>query len=128
MSEPLKCKGCGAPLVVKGQHLNIVRCDYCGTDNVLTGEARTVVADDSLQFAVKLYKAIANNFDLDGIRDLVESLKDKLSAPHRLDYENLPGSRNLDKARELVQWCQRRRLLQPLVDTVLSVQPSIDLS
>ena len=128
MSEPLKCKGCGAPLVVKDQHLKIMRCDYCGTDNVLTGEARTVVADDSPQFAVKLYKAIANNFDLDGIQDLVERLKVKLSAPHQLNYENLPGSRKLDKARELVQWCQRRRLLQPLVDTVLSVQPSIDLS
>ena len=95
---------------------------------MLAGETRTVVAEYSHQFVVKLYKAIANNFDLDGIQHLVTLLNGRLSASYGLGYENLPGSTDVAKARELVQWCQRRKCLQSLVDTVLSVRPSIDLS
>jgi len=128
MSEPLRCTGCGALLVVAGQRPDVIRCEYCGADNVLAAEARTIVAQDSRPFLVKLYRAIARDFDLDGIQDLVKRLNGRLPASYDLDYENLPGTGDVGKARELVQWCRRRKCLQTLVDTVLSVRPSIDLS
>jgi DNA-directed RNA polymerase subunit RPC12/RpoP len=128
MAGPVKCSNCGAPLDVKGRESDIVRCDYCGTDTMLETKARTVVAEDSRQFAVKLMKAIVDNLDLDEIRDLVVRLNAALPEPYSLEYENLSGSSDIAKARELVLWCQRRRLLQLLVDTLLSVRPSLDLS
>ena len=128
MAGPVKCSNCGAPLNVKGHEANVVRCDYCGTDTMLEGRSRTVVAEDSRQFAGKLMRAIVDNLNLDEIQDLVIRLDGALPEPYRLEYENLSGSSDIAKARELVLWCQRRRLLQLLVDTVLSVRPSIDLS
>ena len=128
MAGPVKCSNCGAPLNVKGHESNVVRCDYCGTDTVLEREARTVVAENSRQFTVKLMRALVDNFDLDEIRDLVVRLNAVLPEPYSLEYENVSGSSDIAKSRELVLWCSRRNLLQLLVDTVLSMRPSIDLS
>jgi DNA-directed RNA polymerase subunit RPC12/RpoP len=128
MAGPVKCSNCGAPLDVKGRESDVVRCDYCGTDTMLEGRSRTVVAEDSRQFTLKLMRAIVDNLDLDEIRDLVVRLNAVLPEPYSLEYENLSGSSDIAKARELVLWCSRRNLLQLLVDTVLSMRPSIDLS
>jgi len=128
MAEPVKCSNCGAPLDVKGRESDVVRCDYCGTDTMLETKARAVVAENSRQFTVKLMKAIVDNFDLDEIRDLVVRFNSALPEPYSLEYENLSGSSDIAKARELVLWCSRRNLLQLLVDTVLSMRPSTDLS
>ena len=128
MAGPVKCSNCGAPLNVKGHESNVVRCDYCGTDTMLEGRSRTVVAEDSRQFTLKLMRAIVDNLNLDEIRDLVVRLNAALPKPYSLEYENLSGNSDIAKARELVLWCQRRRLLQLLVDTLLSVRPSLDLS
>ena len=128
MSEALRCESCGAPLEVKGQASHIVRCNYCRTDNVLKRATRTVVAQDSREFTVKLRKAIVENFDLDEMRELVFRLNAELPAPYSLEYDNLSGSSDTAKALELVLWCRRRGLLQLLADTVLSVRPSMDLS
>jgi hypothetical protein len=128
MAGPVKCSNCGAPLNVKGHESNVVRCDYCGTDTVLEREARAVVAENSRQFTVKLMRALVDNFDLDEIRDLVVRLNAVLPEPYSLEYENMSGSSDIAKSRELVLWCSRRNLLQLLVDTVLSMRPSIDLS
>ena len=128
MTEPVRCKSCGAPLDVQEQSSAVVRCAYCGNDHVLRRETRTVVAQDSPQFFSKIYRAIVDNFDLDEIQDLVIRLNDELPEPFTLEYENLSGSSDIAKARELVLWCRRRKLVQLLVDTVLSVRPSIDLS
>jgi len=127
MAGPVKCGNCGAPLDVKGCKSDVVRCDYCGTDTMLETKTRTVVAEDSRQFAVKLMKAIVDNFDLDEIRDLVVRFNSALPEPYSLEYENLSGSSDIAKARELVLWCQRRRLLQLLVDTLLFIRPSLGL-
>jgi len=128
MAGPVKCSNCGAPLDVKGRESDVVRCDYCGTDTMLETKARTVVAEDSRQFTLKLMRAIVDNFDLDEIRDLVVRLNAVLPEPYSLEYENMSGSSDIAKSRELVLWCSRRNLLQLLVDTVLSMRPSIDLS
>jgi len=128
MAGPVKCSNCGAPLDVRGCESDVVRCDYCGTDTMLETKARTVMAEDSRQFTMKLMRAIVDNFDLDEIRDLVIRFDVALPEPYRLEYENLSGDNDIAKARELVLWCQRRRLLQLLVDTVLSIRPSIELS
>ena len=95
---------------------------------MLETKARTVVAEDSRQFTVKLMRALVDNFDLDEIRDLVVRLNAVLPEPYSLEYENMSGSSDIAKSRELVLWCSRRNLLQLLVDTVLSMRPSIDLS
>ena len=128
MAGPVKCSNCGAPLNVKGRESDVVRCNYCGTDTMLETKGRTVVAEDSRQFTLKLMRAIVDNFDLDEIRGLVVRLNAVLPEPYSLEYENLSGSSDIAKARELVLWCSRRNLLQLLVDTVLSMRPSIDLS
>jgi hypothetical protein len=62
------------------------------------------------------------------MQDLVVQLNAELPAPYRLQYDDVPGNSQKSKARELVLWCQRRKVLQELVDVVLSVRPSAELS
>ncbi len=128
MSTDLQCQNCGASLDVKGQKSSIIRCTYCGTDNVLQEKARTAVAQYTRQFAARLSKVIDESFTLDETQELVFRLAGELPGSYRLDYDDLPGHSQTAKARELVLWCQRRQLLQELVDAVLAARPTTDLS
>lgn len=50
-----------------------------------------------------------------------------LLADLALNYEDLPGSSKLDRAREAVAWFQRRRELGRLVASIEAARPDIDL-
>lgn len=124
-NEQLKCKSCFAPLDTTAKGGNIVKCEYCGTDNVLSNEVRQVMAQDTHQFRVALYKAIAHEFSHDDLRDLITRLSGEIPAVYFLDYESISGSTPSMKSLGLVEWCGRRGLLQPLVDVVIAVRPAI---
>ena len=127
MVTELGCQNCGATLDVKGQRSGVIRCSYCGSDNVLDPEVRSVIAEDSFKFASRVARAMDDSFSLDELKDLVVRLNEALPAGYTLDYEDIPGPTQKNKVRELVQWCRRRKVLQPLVDTILLMRPTMDL-
>jgi transcription elongation factor Elf1 len=127
MSKELRCQSCGASLNVKEQRSNIIQCDYCGTECVVEIRGSFGKVDYGRQFVSKLYRAIDSHFTENEMRDLVVELNGKLMAPYFVDYDDLAGGGQRAKARELVQWCQRRKLLQELVDAVHSIRPSIKI-
>lgn len=122
----LQCKACYAPLEAKKQHSNIVKCEFCGTENVLSREIRTVVVEHSQKFMVRLYGAIYHDFgSMDEMRHLITLLNGEIE-PY-LNFENIAGDTAQRKALELVQWCYRRYLLQDLVNVCLSLRPNMDI-
>ena len=124
----LMCKSCYAPLNATKQHSNIIVCEYCQTENVLSSEIRIVTAEYSYRFRVRLYEAIAFSFGtLDDLKDLIIRLDGQLEYPHRVDFDSLSGSNTKMKSLELVGWCYRRSLLQELVDVALSLRPGMDI-
>lgn len=128
--QELKCQSCFAPLEVRRQMGNIVLCEYCGTENVLYSSVRRVVADYSHDFAVALVYAISDSFSsLDDIADLIVMASGlmHLNSYNRLTYDTIAGNSARSKARELVMWCQRRVVLQELVDACLTLRPNIDI-
>jgi hypothetical protein len=123
----LQCKSCFAPLNTKKQHSNIITCEYCQTENVLSQEVRQVRAEYSHRFRVRLYEAISFSFGtMDDLRDLIIRLDGQIEH-HRVDFESLSGSNTKMKSLELVGWCYRRTLLQELIDVALSLRPGMDL-
>ncbi len=128
MIRNLRCPNCGAALDPKIQKTNVIQCDYCQTNHLIEPRVHSPVGKNSHQFASKLYKVIDENFGLDELEDLVMRLNQVLPGQTSLDYDDIPGTSQKSKARELVLWCRRRAVLQSLADTVLSVRPSIDLS
>lgn len=123
----VKCQSCFAALDMRSGG-GIVRCEFCGTDNVLNRETRIVKAQDSHQFTLALYNAIAREFDNEGIRDLCVRVSDRLEYKHvyRIDFDDLRGESRKMKALSLVEWCRMRGELQPLVDVVIAIRPQID--
>jgi hypothetical protein len=105
----------------------IISCPYCGARNVLSENARKIVADDSHVFMVKLYQAIASSFC--SVAELTELIL-LTSAEIRdssLSYENIGGSTVSGKSLELVMWIKRRGFLQELVDVALSLRPRMEI-
>jgi predicted RNA-binding Zn-ribbon protein involved in translation (DUF1610 family) len=125
VSESLRCRSCGAWLEI-GEKGGIVRCAYCGANNE-AGAQRKVTVEYSHEFTRKLYRAIDENFTLEEMKELVLELQGKLPEPYRLDYDDISGSNQRSKARELVQWCERRRLLEELAEAVVHLRPAVDL-
>lgn len=130
VSEGILCTSCFAPLPVKDQRGSIVRCEYCGTEHALSKEVKTVLAEDTQEFVVRLGYAIADAFSsLDEMRDLITALSgEKNVIPHRLYYDAIRGETVRIKAIELTMWAKRRTLLQDLVNVVIAMRPSIDLT
>lgn len=128
MSREFRCQSCGASLNVREQGAEgIVRCDYCGTDCVVEVRGGSRKAEYNREFVSRLHRAIDNHFTEEETRDLVFELSGALPAASRIEYDDLAGRGQGAKARELVLWCQRRSLLQELVDVVYSVRPSIEM-
>ena len=127
MNKSLECQHCGAPLNVKGAQARTVECAYCGTTAVLEPELHKVIARNTRAFAVKLYRALSTSFTGEELQDLIVRLNEVLPPPYALDVDNLAGNNNVAKARELVTWCQRRGVLQQLVETALVIRPSLDI-
>lgn len=127
-TEQIKCKSCHAILDVMGQAGGIVACDYCGTQNLLNKEVRRLVADDSHQFMIALYQAMADEFSMDELDILIARASGQIPAVYRLDPEDIAGRTPKTRSLELVQWFKRRSLLQSLVDVVVAVRPAIDIN
>lgn len=125
-TEAIKCQNCFAELdIISGG--GIVQCEYCGHQNVLSQEIRTVQADYSHAFVLRLYKAMADLFCEDAeVRDLIIEFSGAIPT-YRLTYGNIPGSSSQSKIRELIQWAQRWVVLQELVDVVISLRPRIQI-
>lgn len=129
-SEAMLCASCFAPLSVKDQHSNIIRCEYCGAEHVLDRNVRVVMAEDSHAFAVRLAYAISDSFS--SWNDMQELISLYSAEPgvvyHRLSFDNISGNTVRNKALELAMWAKRRGLLQELVDVAISLRPYIDLT
>lgn len=128
MTTQIKCQSCHAVLEVMGQAGGVVRCEYCGTQNLLSKEVRRVVAEDNHQFFVALYRAIAAEFNLDELDTLIVRVSGEVPSIYRLSPDDIPGRTRDNRAMELAYWCRRRGQLQPLVDTVLAIRPTIDIN
>ena len=127
MTDPLTCQNCGAPLSVVDQGSAVVRCTYCGTDHAVAIPSSVPKADYSRQFTASLFRAISRRFTEAELKDLVLQLNAVLSEPYHLTYDDLTGEEKRSKARELVMWCERRRLLQELLDLIYAVRPSFQI-
>lgn len=127
MTEELRCQGCGAWLEVGQEGVQIIECAYCGGAVKLKTSEQAVKAEYSRQFTSRLYRAIDESFTTEEMKDLVVSLNGSLSGPYKLSYDDIPGSSQRSKALALVQWCERRMILQDLVDVVVSFRPTINL-
>ena len=127
MSEELRCQSCGAWLEVGKDVAQIVQCAYCGGNIRIKASEQAVQAEYSRQFTTRLYRAIDESFTAEEMKELVVLLNGKLSGPYRLDYDDIPGNNQRSKALALVQWCERRMILQDLVDVVVSFRPTISL-
>ena len=126
MNKSLRCQNCGAALHVSQQKSGMIRCDYCGTDTVVEVRTNPIQVEYSRQFTSRLRKLIDEHFTEDEMRDLVAELDAVLTAPYRIQYDDLPGRSQSSKALELVKWCERRQLLQALVDVVHAMRSSIE--
>jgi DNA-directed RNA polymerase subunit RPC12/RpoP len=122
-----KCTGCGAALELGVRRAAIVRCPYCGTNHVLPQPTRQSVVKHTHQVTVQLVRAIAEDFTLAELRDLIVDLNGRLPAPYQVSYDDIGGTTISGKARELVLWCQRRNVLDALIEAVRTVRPTIDL-
>jgi hypothetical protein len=127
MTEELRCQSCGAWLEVAKDGAEIVQCAYCGGTVRIKASAQAVQAEYSRQFTSRLYRAIDESFNTEEMKELVVLLNGKLSGPYRLDYDDIPGNNQRSKALALVQWCERRMILQDLVDVLVSFRPTISL-
>jgi uncharacterized Zn finger protein (UPF0148 family) len=127
MTEELRCQSCGAWLEVGKKGTEIVQCAYCGGTVKIKASEQAVQAEYSRQFTTRLYRAIDESFTTEEMKELVVLLNGKLSGPYRLDYDDIPGNNQRSKALALVQWCERRMILQDLVDVVVSFRPTISL-
>ena len=126
MNKSLRCQNCGAALHVSQQQSGLIRCDYCGTDTGVEVTANPAQVGYSRQFISRLRKLIDEHFTEEEMRELVARLDAALTAPYRIQYDDLPGRSQSSKALELVKWCERRQLLQTLVDVVHAMRPSIE--
>src|SRR5262245_11157070 len=92
-TKQIKCQSCHAVLSVMGQAGGVVACDYCGTQNLLSKEVRTVVAQDSHAFMVALYTAMDGEFNNEELRDLTIRVNERLTYRHayRITYDDLRG-------------------------------------
>jgi hypothetical protein len=70
---------------------------------------------------------MADGFTLAELQDLVVDLNGRLPAGYSLNYDDIGGETVRGKTRELVLWCQRRNVLQTLVEAVQAVRPTIDV-
>ena len=123
----LQCVSCYAPLDATNQHKSLIVCGYCGTENALGDDLRSIRAEYSHRFRVRLINAIEFSFgSLDEIKYLIIQLDGYLEG-YRVDYDNLSGSTIRMKSMELVQWCYRRGLLQELVDVCLQLRPRMEI-
>jgi hypothetical protein len=127
MSNPLACQSCGAPLSVEDKESAVVKCTYCGTDHTVAIPGSAPRVDYGRKFTATLFRAIARHFTEAELRDLVLQLNAVLSDPYHLTYDSLAGEEKRSKARELVMWCERRRLLQELLDVIYAVRPSFQI-
>lgn len=76
---------------------------------------------------VQLAREMADGYTLTELQDLVVDLNSRLPAGYNLNYDDIGGETVRSKTRELVLWCQRRNVLQTLIETVQAVCPTIDL-
>lgn len=126
MSEELRCQNCGASLEIGEIGEGVVRCAYCGA-NYKADKKREIEVEYSRDFTVKLYRVIDEEFTTEETKELVMALQGKLPETYRLDYDDIGGSNQRSKARELVKWCERRRLLRELTESVMSLRPAVEL-
>lgn len=124
--DELKCKGCGAALEPGVSRTAIIRCPYCGTSNVLPSSVRQSVVKLTHQVAVQLARDMADNFTLTELQDLIVDLNGRLPAHYRVNYDDIGGETIRGKTRELVLWCQRRNMLQALIEAIQAARPTID--
>jgi hypothetical protein len=127
MIQDLQCPNCGAALDASTKSDNIIRCDFCGTDNALNRRDPLSAVDNPHALAVKLRKILATHFSLEELKTLVFELSGALPEPYRLDFDDLPGQGRRGKTLELVMWCERRMVLAELANTIHSLRPEIDL-
>ena len=78
-------------------------------------------------FLKRLREVIHENFTLVELEGLVDELSGRLGGSHRLYFDDLAGNTRSSKARELVQWCMRRQVLEELKEAVLSLRPTVEL-
>lgn len=123
MSVNLKCQTCFAPLKLKDQRELVITCPFCDSDNVLPSAVKTITRVNAQRFSSLLYRYIADEFSMTGMKDLVMKLNGRLQRA-TVDFDDLGGIDRRMKAMELVKWCQRRDELDTLTAVVQAERPS----
>lgn len=127
ITNTIQCQNCFASLDTQGAAGNVIRCGYCHTDNVLSSEVKTVVAENTHAFKLRLVTVVSSMFDsYDELGKLTFRYGQMRGETITLD--NIPGSSASGKARELVLHAGRRSALQQLVDALLTLRPDVDLT
>jgi hypothetical protein len=96
-------------------------------------EVRTKLDEETTgqkPLAERLFRALDTRFDTEELRtlcfDLFTMYPDQMTGPD-LDYDNLAGEGKTGKARELVRYCQRREMIEELVEAVRRRRSKVDL-
>lgn len=119
ITTAIVCQQCNAPLNTMGA-LTIVKCQYCGTNNMLRTDAAVAVMLNSAAAKVAINKALRSAYNLAEFKTLVFDLSGLPSfAGKELKFDDLGGDSLADKTRELVLWCERRCRVNDLVEYCL---------
>ena len=102
----LKCLNCTWNLnLADGRMGNVVTCEFCGTQFALDSILNAIAVREGNGWFIYLVKAIRSSFSMDCLKDLCAEL---YSITGGYQYEDIPGDTRNAKARELVQYAQRR--------------------
>jgi hypothetical protein len=69
------------------------------------------------QYLIKLRQALSEHFNAEELRTLCFDLD--------IDYEDLPGTGKIDKAREIVSYFKRRQTIPRLANAISQLRPAI---
>jgi NAD-dependent SIR2 family protein deacetylase len=125
LNTSVTCGTCNAGLEVLHSNSGVVKCDYCGTDNVLNKEVRLTLYEDSARFQLALRKAMIASFDNAALQILGSTF---LAVHPQFDFENVKReSKNLT-VMEFIGYAKRRGMLKELYTCVLDEVPEIDIT
>ena len=98
----------------------MLKCEYCGTLNLLGDTLKAGLNTPTVPFLIWLHNTMVATLSKDDIKQICYNLC-SITMLTDYDYENVEGNTLNSKSRELISLCRRRGTLQLLVATICDV-------